>query len=263
MNSSRRYFLKVAGLSAFALAGGAGAAMAAAKPGAAPAGAGSYEAAGKALKAGRWAMVIDTRKINTVEQMRKVINACHSYHNVPDIPGTQEVKWLWDDTYHHAFADEVHPVLPARVEESRFFMLCNQCENPSCVRVCPVKATYKTEQGLVAIDYHRCIGCRFCMAGCPYGARSFNYMDPRKYLSDPVPNPKYPTRMPGVVEKCSFCVERLAVGLQPACVEASGGAILFGDLNDPQSVVRKALAENYSIRRKPSLGTQPGVYYLV
>ncbi len=149
MNSSRRYFLKVAGLSAFALAGGAGAA---------PAGAGSYEAAGKALKAGRWAMVIDTRKINTVEQMRKVINACHSYHNVPDIPGTQEVKWLWDDTYHHAFADEVHPVLPARVEESRFFMLCNQCENPSCVRVCPVKATYKTEQGLVAIDYHRCIG---------------------------------------------------------------------------------------------------------
>ena len=170
MNSSRRYFLKVAGLSAFALAGGAGAAMAAAKSGAAPAGAGSYEAADKALKAGRWAMVIDTRKINTVEQMRKVIDACHSYHNVPHIPGTQEVKWLWDDTYHHAFADEVHPVLPTRVEESRFFMLCNQCENPSCVRVCPVKATYKTEQGLVAIDYHRCIGCRFCRVNCFYDA---------------------------------------------------------------------------------------------
>ena len=258
MNSSRRYFLKVAGLSAFALAGGAGAAMAAAKPGAAPAGAGSYEAAGKALKAGRWAMVIDTRKINTVEQMRKVINACHSYHNVPDIPGTQEVKWLWDDTYHHAFADEVHPVLPARVEESRFFMLCNQCENPSCVRVCPVKATYKTEQGLVAIDYHRCIGC---MAACPYGSRSFNFQDPRPFLKEL--NAAYPTRMRGVVEKCTFCAERLEKGLLPVCVEASEGAILFGDLRDPDSVVSKALAENYSIRRKPSLGTDPGVYYII
>ena len=133
MNSSRRYFLKVAGLSAFALAGGAGAAMAAGS-GPAPAGRGSYEASEKALKAGRWAMVIDTRKLNTVERMRKVIDACHKYHNVPDIPGTQEVKWLWDDTYHHAFSDEVHPVLPTRVEESRFFMLCNHCENPSCVQ---------------------------------------------------------------------------------------------------------------------------------
>ena len=97
MNSSRRFFLKVAGLSAFALAGGAGAAMAAGSA-PAPAGRGSYEASEKALKAGRWAMVIDTRKLNTVERMRKVIDACHKYHNVPDIPGTQEVKWLWDDT---------------------------------------------------------------------------------------------------------------------------------------------------------------------
>lgn len=260
MNSSRRYFLKVAGLSAFALAGGAGAAMAAGS-GSAPAGRGSYEASEKALKAGRWAMVIDTRKLNTVERMRKVIDACHKYHNVPDIPGTQEVKWLWDDTYHHAFSDEVHPVLPTRVEESRFFMLCNHCENPSCVRVCPVKATYKTEQGLVAIDYHRCIGCRFCMAACPYGSRSFNFQDPRPFIKDL--NPAYPTRMRGVVEKCTFCAERLEKGLLPVCVEASEGAILFGDLRDPDSVVSKALAENYSIRRKPSLGTDPGVYYII
>ena len=186
MNSSRRYFLKVAGLSAIALAGGAGAALAAGSA-PAPAGRGSYEASEKALKAGRWAMVIDTRKLNTVERMRKVIDACHKYHNVPDIPGTQEVKWLWDDTYHHAFSDEVHPVLPTRVEESRFFMLCNHCENPSCVRVCPVKATYKTEQGLVAIDYHRCIGCRFCMAACPYGSRSFNLQEPRPFIKDQNP----------------------------------------------------------------------------
>ena len=115
----------------------------------------------------------------------------------------------------------------------------------------------------MAMGCHRCIGCRFSMAGCPYGARSFNYMDPRKHLSDPVSNPRYPTRMIGVVEKCTFCTELLAVGKLPACVEASNGAILFGDLNDPKSAVRKALAENYNIRRKPALGTQPGVYYLV
>ncbi len=182
---------------------------------------------------------------------------------MPDIPTEQDIKWMWTDTYDHVFTDDMNEQLPKKMLQDKYLLLCNHCTNPPCVRVCPTQATFKLENGIVAMDFHRCIGCRFCMAGCPYGARSFNYMDPRKYLSDPVPNPKYPTRMPGVVEKCSFCVERLAVGLQPACVEASGGAILFGDLNDPQSVVRKALAENYSIRRKPSLGTQPGVYYLV
>ena len=76
-------------------------------------------------------------------------------------------------------------------------------------------------------------------------------------------NPEYPTRMRGVVEKCTFCAERLEKGLLPACVEASDGAILFGDLMDPESTVRKALAENFSIRRKPDLGTDPGVYYII
>ena len=131
------------------------------------------------------------------------------------------------------------------------------------MRVCPTQATYKMEDGIVAMDYHRCIGCRFCMAGCPFGARSFNFKDPRKFLADPVPNPTFPTRMIGVVEKCTFCAERLAVGQLPACVEASGGKILFGDLEDPNSTVRQALSANYSIRRKPNLGTQPGVYYLI
>ena len=140
---------------------------------------------------------------------------------------------------------------------------CRHCTNPPCVRVCPTQATYQLPNGIVTMDYHRCIGCRFCMAGCPYGARSFNFIDPRGYMSDPVSNPEYPTRMIGVVEKCTFCVERLAKGLMPACVEASNGKILFGDLDDPNSSVRKALAENYTIRRKPSLGTQPGVYYIV
>ena len=167
------------------------------------------------------------------------------------------------DKFDHAFPDEMNEYLTPKIKAQVFPMLCNHCTNPPCVRVCPTQATYKLPNGIVTMDYHRCIGCRFCMAGCPYGARSFNFVDPRKYLPEQVPNPKFPTRMIGVVEKCTFCVERLDKGMLPACVEASGGRILFGDLEDPNSVVRKALAENFTIRRKPSLGTQPGVYYII
>ena len=169
---------------------------------------------------------------------------------------------MWLDTYDHTFPDDMNEHMSNAIKQSFFPLLCNHCSNPPCVRVCPTQATYKMEDGIVAMDYHRCIGCRFCMAGCPYGARSFNFFDPRKYMDHPS-NPRFPTRMIGVVEKCTFCSERLAQGLLPACVEASNGKILFGDLNDPNSKVRKALAKNYSIRRKPNLGTQPGVYYLI
>jgi len=99
------------------------------------------------------------------------------------------------------------------------------------------------------------------MAACPYGSRSFNFRDPRPFIDDQ--NPEFPTRMKGVVEKCNFCAERLAVGKEPACVEASNGIIAFGDLGDPESEVRKLLASNYSIRRKQGLGTGPSVYYIV
>ena len=208
-------------------------------------------------------MVIDTRAFKSAEEYKPIIEACHSFHNVPKIPGKQEVKWMWLDNYDHAFPDDLSEHQKPSLLQAQFPLLCNHCTNPPCVRVCPTQATYKMEDGIVAMDYHRCIGCRFCMAGCPYGARSFNFVDPRKYLSDPVPNPTFPTRMIGVVEKCTFCAERLAVGKMPACVEASGGRILFGDLDDPSSSVRKALADNFSIRRKPNLGTQPGVYYLI
>ena len=129
------------------------------------------------------------------------------------------------------------------------------------MRVCPAGATYKVDGGIVAIDYHRCVGCRFCMAACPYGSRSFNFSDPRPYIKDL--NAAYPTRMRGVVEKCTFCAERLEKGMMPACVEASNGAIMFGDLNDPDSLVRRVLGKNYCVRRKPSLGTDAGVYYII
>lgn len=262
MNNSRRNFLKVAGFSAFALTSGVAGSLLAGSADAATV-AGSYAKNSKGLHAGRWAMVIDTRKFRTDADFANVINACHKVHNVPNIPGDQNIKWVWTDLYDNAFTDDQNSMLPEKVLKGKYLLLCNHCTNPPCVRVCPTQATFKMADGTVAMDYHRCIGCRFCMAGCPYGARSFNYMDPRKHLSNPYPNDAYPTRMAGVVEKCTFCTERLAVGLQPACVEASNGAILFGDLNDPYSTVRKALADNYNIRRKPTLGTQPGVYYLV
>ena len=111
------------------------------------------------------------------------------------------------------------------------------------------------------MDQHRCIGCRFCMAACPFGARSFNWRDPRPFIKEQ--NPDYPTRTIGVVEKCTFCFERLAKGLQPACVEKSNGGLIFGDLSDPNSDVRKVLNTHYSIRRKPEIGTQPSVYYII
>jgi Fe-S-cluster-containing dehydrogenase component len=141
-------------------------------------------------------------------------------------------------------------------------VLCNHCNNPPCVRVCPTKATFKRDSdGLVLMDFHRCIGCRFCMAGCPYGARSFNYRDPQPAIAEIQPN--FTPRTKGVVEKCNFCAERLARGEMPACVEASEGAAVFGDLNDPSSNVRKILAEQYAITRKPELGTYPSVFYII
>jgi molybdopterin-containing oxidoreductase family iron-sulfur binding subunit len=142
--------------------------------------------------------------------------------------------------------------------------MCNHCERPSCVRVCPTQATWKRKDGIVMMDQHRCIGCRYCMAACPYGSRSFNFVDPRPTLQKSGINPGYPTRTRGVVEKCSFCAERLARGKLPACVEACPvKALVFGDLNDPESEVARLLEEKYTIRRKPGLGTNPHVFYLV
>jgi molybdopterin-containing oxidoreductase family iron-sulfur binding subunit len=112
------------------------------------------------------------------------------------------------------------------------------------------------------MDWHRCIGCRYCIVACPYGSRSFNFKDPRPGIDDI--DPAYPTRMRGVVEKCTFCDERLARGLEPACVEVcENDEIVFGDLNDPESKVRRLLSEQMTIRRKPGLGTEPEVFYIV
>ena len=263
MNTSRRSFLKVAGLSAFALssgmaslAGTVGAARAQIAPG-------RYEKGEHALTAKRWAMVIDTRLFRSPEDYEPLIEACHKVHNVPHIPGNQDIKWVWRDKSERVFPDDMNAHINDKTRQASYPLLCNHCTNPPCVRVCPTQATYRMEDGIVAMDYHRCIGCRFCMAGCPYGARSCNFVDPRKYLSDPVPNPTFPTRMIGVVEKCTFCAERVAEGVEPYCVAACpANARVFGDLNDPESAPSKLMQERHAEPYLPEAGTHPSVYYI-
>lgn len=215
----------------------------------------------RALVANKWAMVIDMSKCK--DNCNDCILACHFTHNVPNIGNVkEEVKWIWTEPYKNAFPYQSHEYVNSATKKRDFLVLCNHCENPSCVRVCPTKATFKRKDGIVMMDYHRCIGCRYCMAACPYGARSFNFKDPRPYIEEL--NEKYPTRSKGVVEKCNFCDERLAVGLLPACVEAcKEGVLVFGDLEDPNSEVRKQLETSYNITRKTKLGTKPKVYYIV
>ncbi len=228
--------------------------------------AGLLALAGNVARAGtgrHLAMVIDQRKCLDTGECTMCIDACHRIHNVPAIADrAREVKWVWKERFDRAFPSVDSGYLPERLHGQPAIVLCNHCEHPPCVRVCPTRATWKRGDGLVMMDVHRCIGCRYCMAACPYGSRSFNWSDPRPAIA--AVNPDYPTRTKGVVEKCTFCEERLARGEQPACVEACPSrAIVFGDLDDPDSEVRSRLARRLSIRRRPELGTAPSVYYLV
>jgi len=261
MSMDRRQFLKLAGISSIL---GLGASVAtAANPslfkGLEPP---QVETNKEALTAKHWAMVVDMSKFKTEEDIQRTVTACHSIHNVPDFGNIKdEIKWIWKETYEHAFPGQDNKFMDEKLKEMPFLVLCNHCERPACVRVCPTKATFKRPDGIVMMDMHRCIGCRFCMAACPYGARSFNWRDPRPFIK--TENKEYPTRTKGVVEKCTFCTERLAKGQQPACVEAAKGGLIFGDLDDKNSEVRKIVETRYTIRRKPDLGTEPSVYYLI
>ena len=260
MSINRRQFLKLAGVSTAIGLGGATVLNGLRKDG--------LEAAQispdpRALKAKRWGLVIDVSRLKTDEDYQRCIDACHNLHNVPDHGNPKdEVKWIWKDSYEHTFPTTTEDeYMNSEFKEKQFLLLCNHCAQPACVRVCPTKATFKRKDGIVMQDMHRCIGCRFCMAACPFGARSFNYRDPRPKIK--VENKEFPTRMIGVVEKCTLCYERIAIGLPPKCAEVSNGAIVFGDLDDSNSEVRKIIASKYTIRRKPELGTHPSVYYVI
>ena len=152
---------------------------------------------------------------------------------------------------------------------------CMQCDKPPCAQVCPTRATYKMENGIVAIDNDRCIGCRYCMVACPYGARSYDFgnsYEQEMIGANDVTSPEYGMdrgerkkgKIPeGTVRKCSFCYHRLQRGEEPACVETCiGDARFFGDFNDPNSTVSKLAASPRAFRLKEELGTQPRVVYL-
>jgi Fe-S-cluster-containing dehydrogenase component len=263
MDSTRRNFLKIAGLSVLGIA--ARPVVDAVAQSVQP----KYTPGPNALTAKRWAMVVDQRKCLTAkENCRDCVMACTLVHNIPQLPNPKdEVKWIWLTSYEHAFPGQENPYIEEYVKESLkglpMVVLCNHCDNPPCVRVCPVKATFRRDDGIVMMDYHRCIGCRFCMAACPYGARSLNWQDPRPFIKTEL-NRDYPTRTRGVVEKCTFCFERLAKGQPPACVAAcKDKGLVFGDLDDPNSEVRQLLRKHPSIQRKPQLGTRPQVYYIL
>lgn len=211
-----------------------------------------------------WAFVVDANKCIGCG---RCVLACKVENRVPLDP---LLNRTWVERYVVTRDREVHidspgagvngfPRLPgANPGEPQilkaFFVpkLCNQCENPPCVPVCPVNATYKTRDGIILIDQGRCIGCRYCIIACPYGARYF--------LPDA---PVTPSGHARVVDKCTWCYHRITKGLNPACVEACPvGARLFGDLRDDQGIVAGLLKEKAVHVLKPALGTKPRVYYL-
>ncbi|MCL5883742.1 MAG: 4Fe-4S dicluster domain-containing protein [Deltaproteobacteria bacterium] len=159
---------------------------------------------------------------------------------------------------------------PATVPEEGYFYMpvqCQQCENPPCTKVCPVQATWKETDGIVVVDYNWCIGCRYCMAACPYGARHFNWKKPGLPAGDMNPETHYLGNRPrpvGVVEKCIFCMQRTreADGKYPACVEVCPvGARKFGNLLDPTSEIRNVIENKRVFILKEDLNTQPKFYY--
>lgn len=157
---------------------------------------------------------------------------------------------------------------PAQVPEEGYFYMpvqCQQCENPPCVRACPTQATWKEPDGIVVVDYNWCIGCRYCMAACPYGARHFNWAAPKVPADELNPETHYLGNRPrykGVVEKCTFCIQRTRAGKYPACVEVCPvGARKFGNLLDPNSEIRYCIENKRVFRLKEDLNTYPKFYY--
>jgi len=165
---------------------------------------------------------------------------------------------LAEDDYYHEVPAEGH-----------FYMgtQCFHCENPPCVEVCPVKATWKEKDGIVVIDYDWCIGCRYCMAACPYDGRRFNWSTPQVPEEEVNETQHYlgnRLRKKGVMEKCTFCIQRSRAGKNPACVEACPtGARIFGNLLDPKSDIRWVLANKKVFRLKEDLGTEPKFWYFM
>jgi len=200
---------------------------------------------------------------------RRCVYACVEENNQSRQPQVHWIRVLAMDKergidFAHADAYYDAKEVP---EDGHFYVpvSCQQCRNPPCTKVCPVGATWQEKDGIVVIDYDWCIGCRCCMAACPYGARHFNWADPAlagdevnadMHLLGNRPRPR------GVVEKCTFCIQRVRAGRYPACVEVCPvGARKFGNLLDPDSEIRYIIEHKRVLVLKEELNTMPKFFY--
>jgi Fe-S-cluster-containing dehydrogenase component len=200
---------------------------------------------------------------------RKCVHACVAENNQSRSPEIQYIRVLKMPHGSLDMEKGEHNYAPESVPEKGFFYMpvqCQQCKNPPCVKVCPVKATWQEPDGITVIDYDWCIGCRYCEAACPYFARRFNFTKPNIPKERLNPNMSYLGNRPrrqGVMEKCHFCIQRTRAGKYPACLEVCpAGARKFGNVLDPDSEVSYILRnKRVFIQLKEELGTSPRFFY--
>jgi Fe-S-cluster-containing dehydrogenase component len=205
--------------------------------------------------------------ISKCKGFRRCVEACINENNLDRKAGTQYIR-IFEMEDGVVDLDEADATFQHEVPaEGHFYMgtQCFQCANPPCVRVCPVGATWQEPDGITVVDYDWCIGCRYCMAACPYWARRFNWSAPEVPAAEVNPDQHYlgnRARKKGVVEKCTFCIHRTRQGRLPACAEACPtGARVFGNLLDPDSEIRWVLANKRVFRLKEDLKTEPRFWY--
>jgi molybdopterin-containing oxidoreductase family iron-sulfur binding subunit len=200
---------------------------------------------------------------------RRCVYACVKENNLSRDPQVQWIRVLEMDKEKGVDLSEATPYYnPERVPRPGHFYMpvaCQQCRRPPCVTVCPVKATWQEPDGVVVVDYNWCIGCRYCMAACPYGARHFNWGAPKIPRNEINPETHYLGNRPryaGVVGKCTFCIQRVRKGRYPACVEICPvGARKFGNLLDPDSEIRNIIENKRVFIFKEEINTQPKFFY--
>ena len=194
----------------------------------------------------RFGLLVDTTRCQ--RSCTACVTACSAYNGWINQGRPSDPQWI----------RQVEVTEPVSGLSRSVPVMCQHCAAPACVEVCPTGASFKRADGIVLVDRHLCIGCRYCMMACPYKARSFVSEDVSGQRPD-VPRGK------GTVEGCTLCVPRVDAGEVPACVEAcsrqGGGAMTFGDLNDPQSAIRRALAAYPAVQLRADLQMDPGVRY--